>query len=76
MILDFCKKHKIPYVSDITNYDAKTSIRNKIRLEFLPDLFKQKCFESTIRLIYEKYDRHNQIDKQDLLKPVPMSQYW
>lgn len=76
MILDFCKKHKIPYVSDITNYDAKTSIRNKIRLEFLPDLFKQKGFESTIRLIYEKYDRHNQIDKQDLLKPVPMSQYW
>jgi len=41
-ILVWCKKLKIPYVTDQSNYDSKTSLRNKIRIEYIPLLYKQK----------------------------------
>ena len=36
-IEDYCREHKIPYVTDSTNLEARYS-RNKVRLQVLPAL--------------------------------------
>jgi len=43
----------IPYVTDQSNFDVQTSQRNKIRIEFLPNLFAQKGFEKTMKSLYK-----------------------
>ncbi len=39
-VLDLCKKNKIPFITDPTNKDNSTSLRNKLRNKILPELYK------------------------------------
>ncbi|MFA5747867.1 MAG: tRNA lysidine(34) synthetase TilS [Candidatus Absconditabacterales bacterium] len=39
-IFYFCKKFQIPFISDKSNFDTKTSLRNFLRIKILPQLFK------------------------------------
>ena len=39
-VLKICQKYKIPYSTDKSNFDSKTSLRNKLRMEVLPWLYK------------------------------------
>ena len=57
-ILEWCKKLAIPYVIDQSNQKIQTSLRNKIRIKYLPLLYAEKSFESTLRKLYTTYEEN------------------
>jgi hypothetical protein len=61
----------IPYVQDASNFEASTSIRNQIRLSFLPDCYSQDGFIDTMNGLYSKYEKY--LEPKNLLVPIPQS---
>ena len=60
-IENICKKNHIPYVTDASNYDDTTSLRNKLRNKILPSLYAlsknqkgRETFEQSMLNIYEE----------------------
>jgi tRNA(Ile)-lysidine synthase len=39
-ITNICERNKIPFITDPTNKDTTTSLRNKLRNKVLPELYK------------------------------------
>ena len=63
-ILHICKYNKIPFITDPTNKDTTTSLRNKLRNKVLPTLFKlahkqtptTNSYIESMRNIYQQID--------------------
>jgi tRNA(Ile)-lysidine synthase len=62
-IEEFCVKLDIPFVVDQTNLDSKTSLRNKIRLELLPEF--QKLSHSDVSFFDSMRSIYNELENQD-----------
>lgn len=78
-VLEFCKKNKIPFVTDPTNKDTSTSLRNKLRNKVLPELYKlaNKQTKSTNSFIESIKNIYTQLEKKEEqvveLKPIKKS---
>lgn len=60
-IAEICHKNNIPYVTDASNYDNETSLRNKLRNKVLPELYKlsksekwKTTFENSMLNVYKE----------------------
>lgn len=81
-ITDICTKNKIPFVTDPTNKDITTSLRNKLRNKVLPEFYKlahkqtptTNSFIESMKHIYEQLEESAQ-QKDIILKPIPESPY-
>jgi len=63
-IENICKKNHIPYVTDASNYDDTTSLRNKLRNKVLPALYaisksnkSRETFEKSMLNIYKEIEK-------------------
>lgn len=63
-ITDICRKNHIPFVTDLSNYDNTTSLRNKLRNKVLPSLYAldpkkkgKETFERSMLNIYEELEK-------------------
>lgn len=79
-VFHICKQNKIPFVTDPTNEDTRTSLRNKLRNKVLPELYKlahkqtsttNSCIES-MKKIYEQLEDQKSENKI-ILNPIPQS---
>lgn len=67
-VLKICSKYGIPYSTDKSNFDSKTSLRNKLRMEVLPWLYKlahkstqtENSFQQSMLHIYEELEKTTQ----------------
>ena len=67
-VLKICHKYNIPYSTDKSNFDSKTSLRNKLRMEVLPWLYKlahkasptENSFQQSMLHIYEELEKTTQ----------------
>jgi len=72
-IIEICKKNKIPFITDPTNADTTTSLRNKLRNKVLPELYtlanKQTAtsnsFIESMKNIYEQLE--NSFQQKDII---------
>lgn len=79
-VIDICKKNKIPFVTDPSNKDTTTSLRNKLRNKILPELYhlanKQtnttNSYIESMKNIYEHIENNNK-EKKISLKAIPQS---
>jgi len=79
-ITAICKNNKIPFVTDPTNSDTTTSLRNKLRNKILPGLYtlthKQtsttNSFIESMKNIYEQLE-HPWQQKDIILNPIYQS---
>lgn len=75
-----CKKNKIPFVTDPSNKDTTTSLRNKLRNKVLPELYKLANKQTTttnsyidsMKNIYEQLENTHK-EKTISLKKIPQS---
>ncbi len=73
-IFTICKQNNIPFVTDPTNNDSTTSLRNKLRNKVLPELYKlshkhtstTNTFIESMKNIYEQYEQTTQQEKNIL----------
>lgn len=78
-VIELCTKNKIPFVTDPTNKDNTTSLRNKLRNSVLPELYKlahkqTKITNSFIESMKSIYKQWENIQKKDIiLKPIKKS---
>jgi len=75
-IEEFCIKNKIKYFEDKTNFDTSTSLRNKIRHEFiipLSKLWKENIFFQSWNTIYNEIISNK---AQNYLLPIKTCPYW
>lgn len=79
-IINICTKNKIPFVTDPTNNDTTTSLRNKLRNKILPEVYKlshkqttsTNSFVESMKNIYEQLEQLE--EKQNIiLKPIQQS---
>ena len=70
-IMDIVSSNKIPYVQDESNFETSTSIRNNIRLSFLPDCYSQDGFVETMNALYTKYEKA--LEPKNLLTKITQS---
>ncbi|HBB03589.1 TPA: tRNA lysidine(34) synthetase TilS [Patescibacteria group bacterium] len=64
-ILHICKHNKIPFMTDPTNKDTTTSLRNKLRNKVLPELYKlahkqtatTNSYIESMKSIYEQLEK-------------------
>jgi len=64
-ITHICKQNNIPFVTDPTNTDTTTSLRNKLRNKVLPELYKMankqttttNSFVESMKNIYEQLEK-------------------
>jgi tRNA(Ile)-lysidine synthase TilS/MesJ len=63
-IENICKKNHIPYVTDASNYDDTTSLRNKLRNKVLPSLYAlsksqkgRETFENSMLNVYRQIEK-------------------
>ncbi len=78
-VIEICKKHHIPFVTDPTNNDISISLRNKLRNKVLPELYalanKQNSttnsFIESIKNIYTQLEQSKW--KDSILKPIDKS---
>ncbi len=81
-IIDICTQNKIPFVTDPTNKDITTSLRNKLRNKILPEFYKlthketrtTNSFIESMKNIYEQLEESSQ-QKDIILKSIPRSPY-
>lgn len=67
-VLKICQKYNIPYSTDKSNFDSKTSLRNKLRMEVLPWLYKlahkktptENSFQQSMLHIYKELEKTTQ----------------
>ena len=79
-ITNICTQNNIPFVTDPTNIDSTTSLRNKLRNKILPAVFalthKQtsttNSFIESMKHIYEQLEISFQ-QKEIILKPIQQS---
>ena len=83
-IENICKKNHIPYVTDTSNYDDTTSLRNKLRNKILPSLYAlsknqkgKETFEQSMLNIYKEIEKltDNTKSKIQNLKSIKQSPY-
>ena len=70
-IMELVDTNTIPYVQDESNFEASTSIRNQIRLSFLPNCYDQEGFVETMNALYVKYEKL--LEPKNLIVPVAQS---
>lgn len=77
-----CKKNHIPYVTDASNYDDTTSLRNKLRNKILPSLYTlsknqkgKETFEQSMLNIYEEIKKWSHDIHPAILVPIKQSPY-
>lgn len=81
-IVNICTKNSIPFVTDPTNNDTTTSLRNKLRNKVLPELYtlahKQttttNSFIESMKNIYEQLG-NSFPQKNNILKPIHQSHH-
>lgn len=81
-ILEICQHNKLPFVTDPTNSDITTSLRNRLRNKVLPELYalanKQttttNSFIESMKNIYQQVER-SETQNNDILKPIHQSPY-
>ena len=79
-ITHICTKNKIPFITDPTNSDTTTSLRNKLRNKVLPEIYKlshkqttsTNSFIESMKNIYEQLEK-TIYKKNILLTPIPQS---
>ena len=79
-ITHICKQNNIPFVTDPTNTDTTTSLRNKLRNKVLPELYKlanrqtatTNSYIESMKNIYEQLEKNTQ-QKDIILKPIHQS---
>lgn len=79
-ILHICRQNKIPFVTDPTNKDSTTSLRNKLRNKVLPELYKlahkqtptTNSYIESMKNIYEQLENSSE-HKDIILEPIPQS---
>ena len=69
--MDLVHEYQIPYVQDESNFEASTSIRNQIRLSFLPNCYNQAGFVDTMNALYIKYEKL--LEPKNLITPIAQS---
>jgi len=75
-----CKQNTIPFVTDPTNKDSTTSLRNKLRNKVLPEIYKlahkqtttTNSFIESMANIYEQLEQSSQQEK-NILNPISQS---
>lgn len=75
-VTHICKQNKIPFVTDPTNEDTTTSLRNKLRNNVLPELYKlahkqwatTNSFIESMKNIYEWLQQNK--PKDIILEPI------
>jgi len=84
-VLHLCKKNKIPFVTDPTNKNTTTSLRNKLRNEVLPKLYQlankqnttTNSFIESMKNIYttreQKKTNKNTMETQWTMHPIKKS---
>lgn len=70
-VMDIVHEYQILYVQDESNFEPDTSIRNKIRLSFLPDCYSQEGFIETMLSLYTKYEKA--LEPKNLLAAISQS---
>ncbi|MEI6425724.1 MAG: tRNA lysidine(34) synthetase TilS [Candidatus Absconditabacteria bacterium] len=70
-IMELVDTNTIPYVQDASNFEASTSIRNQIRLSFLPNCYSQDGFVETMNGLYSRYEKL--LEPKNLLISIPKS---
>ena len=71
----FCTKNNIKFFEDKTNFDTTTSLRNKLRHDFiipLSKLGKQNSFFQSWNTIYNALNNNQ---NQNCLLPIPLCPY-
>lgn len=82
-VLKICNKYGIPYSTDKSNFDSKTSLRNKLRMEVLPWLYKlahkstatENSFQQSMLHIYSELEKTTQ-KKTFHLTPFTACSLW
>jgi tRNA(Ile)-lysidine synthase TilS/MesJ len=69
--MELVDTNAIPYVQDESNFEASTSIRNQIRLSFLPECYSQEGFVDIMNALYAKYEKL--LEPKNLLITIPQS---
>jgi len=78
-VMEICAKNKIPFVTDPTNKDSTTSLRNTLRIDVLPKLYQlahkqTKTTNSFIESMKNIYKQWENLQKKDIiLKPIKKS---
>jgi tRNA(Ile)-lysidine synthase TilS/MesJ len=78
-VTEICKKNTIPFITDPTNDDTTTSLRNKLRNKVLPELYElankknstTNSFIGSMKNIYEQLEQPK--GKDIFLKPIDKS---
>lgn len=81
-ITHICKQNEIAFVTDPTNIDTTTSLRNKLRNKILPELYKiankqtttTNSFIESMKHIYEQLENSFQ-QKSIILNPIHQSSH-
>ena len=81
-IFQICRQNKIPFVTDPTNKDTKTSLRNKLRNKVLPELYKlshkqtstTNSFIESMKKIYEQLENQSS-ETNIILNPISQSSH-
>lgn len=79
-ITQICKQNKVPFITDPTNADTTTSLRNKLRNNVLPEIYKlankqtktTNSFIESMKNIYRQLE-HTSKEKNISLKNIPQS---
>ncbi len=61
-IFDFCNEFSVPYFTDVTNFDSKTSKRNRLRNEVLQN-FQNTNFEQSFKNLYNALPSEQKISQ-------------
>ncbi|MEI7557347.1 MAG: hypothetical protein WCJ45_00365 [bacterium] len=80
--MEICKHNKLPFVTDPTNIDTTTSLRNRLRNKVLPELYalahkqttRGNTFIESMKNIYQQVER-SETQNNNILKPIHQSPY-
>lgn len=83
-VIEICKQNKISFVTDPTNKDITTSMRNKLRIKVLPGLYKlankqiktTNSFIESMKNIYDALEKSHEKNLNSeflILKPIKKS---
>lgn len=81
-VLDICQTHHLPFVTDPTNTDTSTSLRNTLRNDVFAQLFKlshkqtktSNSFLESMKQVYTQLET-NKNDEKIILNPITVSPY-
>lgn len=75
-IFDICKTNNIPFITDPTNNDSTTSLRNKLRNKVLPELYKLANKQTLITNTFIESMKNIYTSLEESNKKILNSKFW